>query len=283
MDTIKVALLRKEVDMIFRQVVISKFIGNQINRIGQNPLDGKAGKLLAVFCCIAILQQICLRLCQRAGFQKLVVDQLDDADLLRENLQLAGPLGLAVDGHMGDTLRLIAGGGVTAQPAPCFGQLMHIVADALGNGFPFQLGKNRGNIHHGPPHRGGSVKLLLDGDEVDLHLVQLLDQFGKIADVAADSVQAVDNDGTETFFFCIGHHFFELGTLQRATREALILIYQGLLCGIVSELQPDILPAHFNLVFDALPFTGEFRFSGVDYDWTHSGHKITVLSYDMCM
>lgn len=31
-DTIKVALLSKEVDMTFRQVVISKFIGNQINR-----------------------------------------------------------------------------------------------------------------------------------------------------------------------------------------------------------------------------------------------------------
>ena len=277
MDTIKVALLCKEVYMIFRQVVIGKFIGNQINRIGQNPLNGKAGKLLAVLCGIAILQQVSLRLCQRAGFQELVVDQLDNADLLREDLQLAGLFGLAVNGHMGDALRSIAGGGVAAQPAPCFRQLMHIVPDALGNGLPLQLGENRGNIHHRPSHGGGGIKLLLDGDEVNLHSVQLLDQLGKIADVTADPVEAVDNYGPEVLFFCVGHHSFELRPLQRAAREAFILIYQGLLCGIVSELQADILPAHFNLVFDALSLAGKFGFSGVDYDWTNSGHKITVL------
>mgnify|MGYP006922436348 CR=1 FL=1 len=46
-------------------------------------------------------------------------------------------------------------------------KIVHIIPDTLGYGFPFQLGKDRGNIHHGPTHGGGRVELLFDGDEVD--------------------------------------------------------------------------------------------------------------------
>ena len=44
-------------------------------------------------------------------------------------------------------------------------------------------------------HGGGRVELLFNGDEVDFHLIELLDQFCEISNVAADSIQAVNYDG----------------------------------------------------------------------------------------
>ena len=48
---------------------------------------------------------------------------------------------------------------------------MHVVPDALGDGLPLQLGEHGRNVHHGAAHGRGRVKLLADGDEVDVRCV----------------------------------------------------------------------------------------------------------------
>ena len=49
------------------------------------------------------------------------------------------------------------------------------------------LGENGGDLHHGASHGGRSVELLTDGDEVNVPATQILDELGKVADVAAAS------------------------------------------------------------------------------------------------
>ena len=133
--------------------------------------------------------------------------------------------------------------GGAAQPAPGFGQLVHLVPDALGDGFPLQLGKDGRDVHHGPAHGRAGVKLLADGDEVDVPIAQVLDELGKVADVAADAVEAVDHDGGKLDFLRALHHLFELRALQIAAGKALVLIDQRVLHRVLAKVHGDVLAA----------------------------------------
>ena len=141
---------------------------------------------------------------------------------------------------------------------------MHIVPDALGNGLPFQLGEHRRDIHHGAAHGRGRVKLLADGDEVDVPVAQILDELGKVADVAADAVEAVDHDGGKGDLLGVLHHFLELRALQIAAGKALILVDQHIFRRFLAKVHGDVLAAKLDLVLDALALTGEFGLAGID-------------------
>ena len=141
---------------------------------------------------------------------------------------------------------------------------MHIVPDALGDGLPLQLGKDGRDIHHGAPHGGAGVELLADGDEVDVPVAQVLDELGKVADVAADAVEAVDHDGGKGDLLGVLHHFLELRALQIAAGKALVLVNQHVFRSFLAKVHGDVLAAKLDLVLNALALAGEFGLAGVD-------------------
>ena len=141
---------------------------------------------------------------------------------------------------------------------------MHIVPDALGDGLPLQLGEHGRNVHHGAAHGRGRVELLADGDEVDVPVTQILDELGKVADVAADTVEAVDHDGGKGDLLGVLHHFLELRALQIAAGKALVLVDQHVFRRFLAKVHGDVLAAQLDLVLDAFALAGEFGLAGVD-------------------
>ena len=141
---------------------------------------------------------------------------------------------------------------------------MHVVPDALGDGLPLQLREHRRNIHHRPAHGGGRVELLADGDEVNVPVAQVLDELCEVTDVAADPVEAVNNNGRKRDLLRVLHHFLELRALQIAAGKALILVDQHVFRRILAKVHGDVLAAQLDLVLDALALAGEFGLAGVD-------------------
>ena len=211
-----------------------------------------------------MLQQILVGLAERAGLHEHLEDRLDQLNFLRDGFELAGFFHLAVHRHAGQAFRGVARGRCAAQPATGLGQLMHIVPDALGDGLPLQLREHGRNVHHSPAHGGGRVKLLADGDEVDVPVAQILDELGKVADVAADAVEAVDHDGGKGDLLGVLHHFLELRALQIAAGKALVLVDQHVFRRILAKVHGDVLAAQLDLVLNALALAGEFGLAGVD-------------------
>ena len=256
--------LGKQVNIVFFQILIRRVVGDHVDRVRENTTDGKAGKLLAALRDTAMLQQILIGLAERAGLHEHLEDRLDQLDFLRDGFELAGLLHLAVHRHAGQALRGVARGRCAAQPAPGLGQLVHVVPDALGDGLPLQLGEHGRNVHHGAAHGGGRVELLADGDEVNVPVAQVLDELGKVADVAADAVEAVDHDGGKGDLLGVLHHFLELRALQIAAGKALVLVDQHVFRRFLAKVHGDVLAAKLDLVLDALALAGEFGLAGVD-------------------
>lgn len=144
--------LGEQVNIIFFQILIRRLVGDHVNRVGENAPDGKAGELLAALRDTAMLQQILIGLAKRTGLHEHGENRLDQLNFLRNGLQLAGFLHLAVHRHAGQALRGVARGRCAAQPAPGLGQLMHVVPDALGDVLPLQLGEHGRNVHHRAAH-----------------------------------------------------------------------------------------------------------------------------------
>ena len=261
---IELRTLGKQVNMVFFQILIRRLVGDHVDWVGQNAPDSKAGELFAALRDAAVLQQILVGLAEGASLHEHREDRLDQLDFLRDGFELAGFLHLAVHRHAGQTFRGVARGRCAAQPAPGLGQLMHIVPDALGDGLPLQLGEHGRNVHHGAAHGRGRVELLADGDEVDVPVTQVLNELGKVADVAADAVEAVDHDGGKGDLLRVLHHLLELRALQIAAGKALILVDQRILRCVVAKVHGDVLAAQLDLVLDALALAGEFGFAGVD-------------------
>jgi hypothetical protein len=227
----------------------------------QDVFDGEAGKAVSVFGFDAPPHQLRIGVCQGIGFNINIVDHFHNIRFVRDQLQLAGFFRPAVDGHAPDALRCVAGWRRSAEPAPGLGKLVHIVPNAFRNRLAFQLGKNRSDIHHGPAHRRAGVKLLADGNKADPQLAELLNQPRKIADVAADPIQAVDHNGFEFVLSGSLHHFLEAGSVQISAGKALVLVNDHIFGIGVAAVDADIFPAQFHLIADALAFAREFRFA----------------------
>ena len=254
----------KQIHIVLFQILIRRLVGNHVDRVCENAPDGKAGELLAALGDAAVLQKILVGLAEGAGFHEYGENCFDQLDFLWNGFELAGFLHLAVHRHAGQAFRGVARGRCAAQPAPGLGQLVHIVPDALGDGLPLQLGEHGCNVHHGAAHGRGRVELLADGDEVDVPVAQILDELGKVTDVAADTVEAVDHDGGKGDLLGVLHHFLELRALQIAAGKALVLVDQHVFRRILAKVHGDVLAAQLDLVLDALALAGEFGLAGVD-------------------
>ncbi len=261
---VELGLLGKQVYIVFFQILIRRLVGDHVDRVCENAPDGKAGELLAALRDATVLQQVLIGLAERAGLHEHLEDRLDQLNFLRDGSQLVGLALLAVHGHAGFALGSIARGRCAAQPAPGLGQLVHVVPDALGDGLPLQLGEHGRNVHHGAAHGRGRVELLADGDEVDVPVAQVLDELGKVANVAADAVEAVNHDGGKGDFLRVLHHFLELRALQIAAGKALVLVDQHVFRRFLAKVHGNVLTAQLDLVLDAFALAGEFGLAGVD-------------------
>ena len=143
---------------------------------------------------------------------------------------------------------------------------MHIVPDALGNGFPFQLREHGNYKHHRPTHGRAGVELLPDGHEGHFQLGQLIDQAGEVADIPADSVQPIHDDCLELMLPNALHHVSESWSVQVAAGKTLVLEHHASLCIFFAKEIPDILPAQLHLITDAFAFARKFGFPGIDGD-----------------
>lgn len=95
-------------------------------------------------------------------------------------------------------------------------------------------------------------------------VAQILDELGKVADVAADAVEAVDHDSGKFNLLRVLHHLLELRALQIAAGKALVLVDQHVFRRFLAKVHGDVLAAKLDLVLDALALAGEFGLTGVD-------------------
>ena len=150
-----------------------------------------------------------------------------------------------------------ADGGIAAQPAPGLGQFYHIIPDSFGNGLPFQLREHGDNKHHRPPHGGTGVKLLSDGDERDAQLCELVNKAGKVADIAADSIQAIDHNGLIPLLTHLPHHLLKRRPLKIAAGKPFIFKYLTAFQICRSVNAANVFLAELNLISNTLAFPGE--------------------------
>ena len=95
-------------------------------------------------------------------------------------------------------------------------------------------------------------------------IAQILDELRKVSNIAADPVEAIDDNGSELNLLGIPHHLLELRTLQIAAGKTLILIYKRMLCLVFAKVHCNILAAQLNLVLNTFTFPCKFGFAGID-------------------
>ena len=166
-------------------------------------------------------------------------------------------------------------GRLSAQPASGIGKHQHIILNALRDRFPFQLGENGGDLHHGASHGGSGIKTFVDTDKADPAALQLFGNGHKINNITADSVQTVHYDLLELFFLRILHHAQELRAFCILTAEALVFIDQKLVffTGVVGV---DVAFAHFDLIADTLAFICRFAFAAINGEFHTSTSEVIV-------
>lgn len=71
------------------------------------------------------------------------------------------------------------------------------VADALGGHFAFELRERKQDVEGEPPHGGGGVELLGDGDEGDVVGIEDFHHFCEVGQRARETVDFVDDDGVD--------------------------------------------------------------------------------------
>ena len=93
-----------------------------------------------------------------------------------------------------DRLRMEAVGGFAAHlEAPLTAGVVSVRHPLLYR-FPFKLGEHDTDIQHGPPHRGGGIKLLCRGNKLHIVLLEQFHHVGKVQNGTADTVKFVNND-----------------------------------------------------------------------------------------
>ena len=186
------------------------------------------------------LHQFRFRHGQGIGLRKQLIDQANNLRFLRDQLQFEGFLFFAVHRYLFFPFRCKTGRCGAAQPTAGLRQLVHIIPNALCNGFPLQLRKHRGNIHHGTPHGRTGIKLLFDRHKRNFQSCQFFNQTGKIADITADSIQTVNDNCLKLPLPCRSHHFLEIRTVQVSTGKPLIFIDCQMVQGILPVVHPDV-------------------------------------------
>ena len=279
--SVKCFLGEENLRFLFHEVVVGIFVCNHVDRVLQDGLNRKAGEVLSLLGFDSLPQQLCFHSGQRIRFYIEVKNHFRNLDFLGNRDQLVGFSFFAVNGDLTDGTGLEAGRRIAAQPAASLCQFVHIIPDTLSNGFTLQLGEHGDNKHHGSAHRGAGVELLLNGYEGYIQLGQFIDQPRKIADITADSVQAIDYNCLEFALTHFLHHPFEVRSLQITAGESLVLKHNTAIHIFLAEHIADILFTEFHLIADTFTLAGELGFTGVYGNLFFISTHILFLPLDM--
>ena len=129
-----------------------------------------------------------------------------------------------VDGDL-SVLGVVAERRHAADPQPLALGGGDLVPDALGGDLALELGKRQQNVERQPPHRGGGVELLGDGDERHAMAVEQLDQLGEVGQRAGQTVDLVDDDDVDLSGADIVQQALQGWAVGVAAREAAIVVF----------------------------------------------------------
>ena len=118
------------------------------------------------------------------------------------------------------------------------------IGHALLDGFTFELGEHDADIQHGPPHRGGRVKLFRGRNELDIEFLKSFHHGCEVQNGTADTIQLVDHHALDQAPANIGHHFLELGSIG-------ILAGITLVCVLAEIASSQFILAKLDLAFNA--------------------------------
>ena len=137
------------------------------------------------------------------------------------------------------------------------------VGHALLDGFTFKLGEHNADIQHGPPHRGGRVKLLRGRYELNIVFLKSFHHGCEVQNGTADTIQLVDHHALDQAPANIGHQLLELGPVGVLARIALV--------GVLAEVSPSqFILAELNLAFNADTVLAVYRLSAVNGIFTNN-------------
>jgi len=148
------------------------------------------------------------------------------------------------DALNGGRLQLEAVGGRAAHVKTVLAAGIVGIGHALLDGFTFKLGEHNADIQHGPPHRGGRVKLLRGRYELNIVFLKSFHHGCEVQNGTADTIQLVDHYALDQAPANIGHQLLELGPVGVLAGIALV----GVLAEIASS---QLILAELNLAFNA--------------------------------
>ena len=108
-----------------------------------------------------------------------------------------------------------------------------LVSDALGSDLTLELRKGQQDVEGQPPHRGGRIELLGDGDKRHIMLIEQFDQLGEVRQRAGQAVDLVDDDHVDLVGPNIIQEPPQGRTVGVSTREAAVIVFspdQGPAC-----------------------------------------------------
>jgi hypothetical protein len=133
-------------------------------------------------------------------------------------------LGALVVDHQLPVLDPVAVGRDAAHPHALLAAGGDLVADALGGDLALELGEGQQDVQRQPAHRRGRVERLRDRDEGHAVAVEHLDQLGEVGERAAEAVDLVDHHHVDQPVLDVLQQPLQAGALQRAARDAAVVI-----------------------------------------------------------
>lgn len=97
---------------------------------------------------------------------------------------------------------------------PLAGPPRHLLARPLGDLLPLELVEGNHDRGHDPPRGGGRVDLFLEGDELDVVPLELLDESQEVDDVPRDAVDLREDDDVDEAGPDLRHEVGETRPLQ---------------------------------------------------------------------
>jgi hypothetical protein len=73
----------------------------------------------------------------------------------------------------------------------------HPCSHPLDDEIPFEFCDGADDDHDGPPERGAGIKILAEGDELDVEMIEFVDHFEEVPDGSGDTVRGPDHEHLE--------------------------------------------------------------------------------------
>src|SRR5260221_13352669 len=119
---------------------------------------------------------------------------------------------------------LIAERGPSTHPHALFPGGGDLVADALANDLPLELGEGHEHVEGHSPHGGLGIERLRDRHKGYAVMLEGLHQLEKIRHGARKTIDLVDNHDVDAAGLNVGHESFDGRAVERAAGDATVVI-----------------------------------------------------------